>query len=124
LLLGRRRLTPRSSLCRWKRYLPFQLAMLGDVEAALDQHRARVGATPSKKPTSGWLRRKVNKIAKSAGVKLSRTARKEAKAKLRKLIEKGGNACGRAHKSWTGPFVSAAGCVWAVRFPVLLIVHT
>ncbi len=107
------------SFHRWTRYFPFHLQMAKDVEDAAE-HRVRVEPEPSSRPTSGWLGRKVKKIAQSEGLILSNTASKKAAAELERAILKGVDRCRpNIHASLTKSFVRVA-CGWGSFLDVFL----
>lgn len=99
---------------RWKPYFGFHLKMLQDVEEAQGR-RHQVVSEPSTRPTKRWPGQKVDEIAKSEDLVLSKTARKKAATALMNAIlqaDKDG-LCRVTHTSWTESFVSVA-CGWFI----------
>jgi hypothetical protein len=112
---------------RWKRYYPFHLKMLKDVED--DEEEPQVANEPTTRPGKGWLRRKVEKVAKACMVSLSQTAKKKFIAELKRAIlytSNGGSVeCRRVHQSGTDPFVRIVFIVSFIHSkPLKLKCHT
>jgi hypothetical protein len=101
--------------------------MLKDVED--DAGELQVANEPTTRPGKGWLRRKVEKLARACLVRLSETAKRKFMAELKRaimytligdLVE-----CRRVNQSGTDPFVRI---VFSVSFihskPLKLKCHT
>jgi hypothetical protein len=86
--------------------------MVKDMEDAGDQE-ARGDPEPATRPPRGWLRRKVDEIARSEGLKLSRKAKKKTICELKRAILKKQENLPKIDKSWTDSFVSVA-CGWFI----------
>jgi hypothetical protein len=91
----------------WKRYYPFHLKMLKDVED--DGGELQLASEPTTRPGKGWLRRKVEKLARACLVRLSETAKRKFIAELKRAIlyTSTGEAveCRRVHQSGNDAFV-------------------
>jgi hypothetical protein len=83
--------------------------MLEDVEEAEEEPLRQ--AAPATRPTKGWLRRKIEKIAAARQVTLSATAKRKAMAELERVViattgDPGIAECRQVHQSLSLEFVS------------------
>jgi hypothetical protein len=96
---------------RWKKYYPFHLKMLEDVENGQDVPQPQQPDEPSRRPSRGWLRRKIGKIARLQGVTLSQTAQRKATAELLRCIITSEDAdlaeCRPCHASLSADFIAS-----------------
>ena len=98
-------------LIRWKKYFPFHLKMLSDVEDLAMQQHCDQGPSLTY-PTRGWLRRKIRKIARVQKAELSQTATRKAMAELQRTIltiteNENDICCQQVHRSLSTAFVTA-----------------
>jgi hypothetical protein len=81
--------------------------MLKDVED--DEGEPQVANEPTTRPGKGWLRRKVEKLARACRVRLSETAKRKFMAELKRAILYTPNGesveCRNVHQSGTDAFV-------------------
>jgi hypothetical protein len=103
--------------------------MMRDAEDAEEGQQPQPANEPTTRPGKGFLRRKVEKLAKTCMVRLSETAKRTFMAELKRAIlytPSGDRVeCRRVHQSGTDPFVRI---VFSVSFihskPLKLKCHT